>query len=176
MSMSPERFPRSSRWWSDYGMLLVLLLLGLVFSAMTYSEQHPTGEAAAAQLAGDIVQQFGRGAGVLVAAADHREDVAFADKLQADLTAAGVSVLELVKGEAKDGRQALRRIADSGERLDAIACNQTTASWSLFLTLDSDFPSLRGARIVTPRSYWWPNFLKPDNLLNIANQIAVIAI
>ena len=30
--------------------------------------------------------------------------------------------------------------------------------------------------VVTPQSYVWPNFLKADNLLNIANQIAVIAI
>jgi ribose transport system permease protein len=29
---------------------------------------------------------------------------------------------------------------------------------------------------VSPPPYRWPNFLKPDNLLNIANQIAVIAI
>jgi ribose transport system permease protein len=29
---------------------------------------------------------------------------------------------------------------------------------------------------VLPRSYRWPNFLKSENLLNIANQIAVIAI
>src|SRR4029077_8916246 len=35
---------------------------------------------------------------------------------------------------------------------------------------------LAGATIATPRSYVWPNFLKADNLLNIANQIAVIAI
>jgi ribose transport system permease protein len=30
--------------------------------------------------------------------------------------------------------------------------------------------------LMQPRSYKWPNFLKRDNLLNIANQIAVIAI
>ena len=30
--------------------------------------------------------------------------------------------------------------------------------------------------MITPGSYKWPNFLKSENLLNIANQIAVIAI
>jgi ribose transport system permease protein len=30
--------------------------------------------------------------------------------------------------------------------------------------------------VITPASYRWPNFLKSENLLNIANQIAVIAI
>jgi len=172
----PERFARSSRLWSDYGMLFVLLLLCGAFGVVTYSEQYPTGEAAARQLAADILQRFGHDARVLVAAQDHREDVAFANKLQSDLTAAGAAVQEVVKGEAKDARQALGRLSDSGARLDVIACNQTTASWLVFAHLESDFPALRGARVVTPRSYWWPTFLKPDNLRNVANQIAVIAI
>jgi ribose transport system permease protein len=42
--------------------------------------------------------------------------------------------------------------------------------------LKNDFPALGDPRIITPRSYKWPNFLKAENLLNIANQIAVIAI
>ncbi len=29
---------------------------------------------------------------------------------------------------------------------------------------------------MTPHRYWWPNFLKADNLRNVADQIAVIAI
>ena len=40
----------------------------------------------------------------------------------------------------------------------------------------SDFPGLGTPRLIAPRSHRWPNFLKPANLLNIANQIAVIAI
>jgi ribose transport system permease protein len=40
----------------------------------------------------------------------------------------------------------------------------------------TDFPAAGDPRIIAPRSYRWPNFLKSENLLNIANQIAVIAI
>ena len=31
-------------------------------------------------------------------------------------------------------------------------------------------------KIMSPESFGWPNFLKSSNLLNVANQIAVIAI
>src|SRR5262249_40838107 len=38
------------------------------------------------------------------------------------------------------------------------------------------YPPLASSRLLTPPTYSWPNFLKADNLLNITNQIAVIAI
>jgi ribose transport system permease protein len=46
----------------------------------------------------------------------------------------------------------------------------------VFADLESDFPGLGVPVIIKPERYHWPNFLKSDNLLNIANQIAVIAI
>jgi ribose transport system permease protein len=85
-------------------------------------------------------------------------------------------VLATVKGEPKDARQALHRIAGSGGKLDAIACTQTTGAWLVFADLKTDFPELANARLLKPHGYKWPNFLKSENLLNIANQIAVIAI
>ena len=39
-----------TRLLSDYGMLLVLLLLCALFSVLTLADQHPAGEAAARQL------------------------------------------------------------------------------------------------------------------------------
>jgi ribose transport system permease protein len=38
------------------------------------------------------------------------------------------------------------------------------------------FPTLGDVQTFTPQPYRWPNFLKAENLLNVANQIAVIAI
>jgi ribose transport system permease protein len=96
--------------------------------------------------------------------------------LHARLAAAGGEV-EIVRGEPRDALAALKRIAASPQpKLDLIACTQATAGWLVFSELATDFPALGTPRIVKPRSYSWPNFLKTDNLLNIANQIAVIAI
>jgi len=88
----------------------------------------------------------------------------------------GLVVVDTVKGQPTDARQALVRIAEGGGKLQVIAGNQTTASWSVLEEAGTSFPALSGVKLVWPRSYRWPNFLKADNLLNIANQIAVIAI
>ncbi|MDB5172040.1 MAG: sugar-transporting ATPase [Phycisphaerales bacterium] len=161
---------------SDHGMILVLLLLCAFFSAVTYSEQSPIGEAAAGQIAGAIKSQFGKAPRVLIVARDQSDDAAFAKKLDATLAAAGAEVLAVVKGEPKDARDALQKIAASGGRLDVIACTESTAAWLVFSDLKADFPLLGAPRLLKPQSYRWPNFLKSENLLNIANQIAVIAI
>lgn len=165
-----------SRLISDYGILLGLLLLCAYYSYVTWDEQHPTGSAAGIQLAETISGSFGREATVLVLARDSKEDIAFADSLERRLADAGLNVLASVKGQPRDARNALDTLARPGVRLDAIACNDTTARWAVLDNLEGKWPSLGSPRIVTPASYWWPNFLKGENLLNIANQIVVIAI
>ncbi|MEA3209736.1 MAG: ribose transport system permease protein [Chthoniobacter sp.] len=163
-------------YFTDYGMIFVLILLCAFFSAVTYSEQSPTGEAAAKQLASELRKQPGKGGRVLIAVRSQADDAVFARKLEAELSAAGLVVSGVVSGEPKDAREALQKLAATGAKLEAIACNQATASWLVFSDLKADFPTLGNPRIVKPRSYQWPNFLKSENLLNIANQIAVIAI
>lgn len=166
------------RLLTDHGMVLVLALLCSLFSVLTLSDQAPTGEAAAAQVAETLHHQFGKAPRVLIAVRDQPDDAAYASALQSLLSAPrfGAQAVQAVHGEPKDAREALLRIARSGERLDAIACTQATGAWLVFSNLKTDFPALGEPQIVTPRSYRWPNFLKAENLLNIANQIAVIAI
>jgi ribose transport system permease protein len=159
----------------DYGMLLVLGLLAVFFSAVTLDEQQPTPAAGARQLAGDIAREFSVGAKVLIVVRPVREDNELAEQLGAALGARGLAV-ETVKGLPTDARAALARIAEGGGRLDVIAANHETARWAVLREAGTTFPTLRAAKLVWPRSHRFPNFLKPDNLLNIANQIAVIAI
>lgn len=165
-----------SRFVTDYGMLFVLVLLCAFFSAATYSEQSPTGEAAARQVAAAIEQHFGKSPRVLIAARNQPDDAMFAKSLDTRLNASGAQVLAVVRGEPKDARESLQKVAAAGGRLDVIACTQATAGWLVFSDLKTDFPALGTPQIVEPRTTRWPNFLKSENLLNIANQIAVIAI
>jgi ribose transport system permease protein len=166
----------ASRFLSEYGMIFALLLLCAFFSVVTNSEQFPTGEGAATQVAASIEKQFGKTARVLIVARDQSDDAAFAARVERDLAASGAQVLAVVKGEPKDAREALQKIVATGGKLDAIAGTPSTGAWLVFSDLKTDFPALGDPQIVTPRSYRWPNFLKSENLLNIANQIAVIAI
>lgn len=165
-----------TRTMTDYGMFVVLLILCIFFSAVTFTEQAASGLAAASQLHSIITKQFDVGARVLISASTQSNDPAFADDLERQLREAGFAVLGTIKGGPKEARQALEEIQLKGERLDAIACSQASSSWLVFTDLAADFSALGAPRILKPTSYRFPNFLKTDNVLNIANQIAVIAI
>ena len=167
---------RIGRLLSQYGMLLVLFALCVVFSIATNGEQSPTGATAARELAEKITGQAGPGARVLIAMRDMPDDAALADALQRDLEASGAKVLAVVRGDPKDARRVLDRLNAAGERIDVVAGTQVTGQWLVFADLKADFPALGDPRIVVPQNYRWPSFLKAENLLNIANQIAVIAI
>jgi ribose transport system permease protein len=165
-----------SRFLADYGMLLVLLLLCLYYSYATYAEQDPSGAAGGEQLARTILKQTGKSAKVLIVARNTPEDATFADTLGQRLTEAGMTEIATVKGQPADARAALQRIADSGGKLDLLAANQATHTWAVLQDTDRIFPTLGPVPVLSPARYRWPNFLKADNLLNVANQIVVIAI
>ncbi len=157
-------------------MVLVLVLLCAAFSGLTLEEQPATGPAAAARLAATLRGELPGRPRVLVVVRPRPDEEAFATAVAADLTAAGAEVVEVVRGEPAAARAALERQAATGTRLDAVVGTQATTGWLVFANLPQDFPALGTPRLFTPAAFRWPNFLKRDNLLNIANQIAVIAI
>jgi ribose transport system permease protein len=157
-------------------MVLVLLLLCGFFAVVTCNEQFPTGAAAARQLASAIAADSGRQAGALIVVGEGGEDASFASELRDRLQERGVAVVGTVRGQPSDARLALTRLGERGERVGAFACSQATSSWGVYDQMQGRFPSLAGARVFKPEGYLWPDFLKAANLLNIANQIAVIAI
>lgn len=161
---------------AGHGILLVLLLLCLFFSVVTYSEQSPTGAKAFRGVAEAVFERAGERAWVLIVASNQPSDSGFAEGVEREMVRRGMSVLGVVRGEPKDARDALVRVSSEGARLDAIACTQSAGAWRVFSDLGSDFPALGAPIVILPQSYGWPNFLKAENLLNISNQIAVIAI
>ena len=168
--------PGLRRLLSDYGMLAVLVLIGLVFSVLTLEEQPATDAAAARRLVAAISRQVPAGGRVLVAVRPTSEDGRLADALVTELSAAGLDVADVVRGEPQAVRASLDRLAKAGGKVDAVAATERTASWLVLSEMGELFPTLGQPPIVVPDSVVWPNFLKADNLLNIANQIAVIAI
>ncbi|QDU61896.1 Ribose transport system permease protein RbsC [Planctomycetes bacterium Pan216] len=160
----------------EHGMLVVLVGLCLYFSVATWAEQHPTGPEAARSLADLVAGETLPKASVLIVVQQGRTETEFAETLGDELEEQGLTVAGLVQGRPSDARRALERIAASSGKLGAIACTETTASWGLIAQLGEQFPHLKEVRVFQPQGYYWPNFLKTDNLLNIANQIAVIAI
>ena len=164
------------RLGSDYGMLAVLILLGVVFSGLTLEEQPATDAAAARRVAQAIRRQVPGAARVLVAVRPTPEDGLLAESLRREIAAAGMETADVVRGEPQAVRAALEKIVASGGRVDAVAATERTGSWLVLTEMKEIFPALGAPPIFLPESYRWPTFLKRDNLLNIANQIAVIAI
>lgn len=157
----------------QFSRVIVLLVLCGLFSVLTLTEVMPRGAAAGREVAAQVE----KGARVLVAVrGGQAEDSAFASAAEAELRNRGASVLAVVQGEPRDARAALRRIAEAGGGLDYIAGTDVTAGWLVFSDLGADFPSMKDARVLQPRSTRWPVFLTAENLLNVASQIAVIAI
>lgn len=160
----------------EYGMFLVLLLLCAFFSIVTYSEQSSTGEAGADQVTSAILQRANSADKVLIVTRRQSDDIRFADRLQRNLVSSGVQIAGVIQGEPQDARVAMERLVQQHQKIAFVACSQAAASWRVFANIPADFPNLGNPQLIRPTPYYWPNFLKFDNLLNISNQIAVIAI
>ena len=99
---------------SDYGMLAVLLLLGLVFSGLTLEEQSSSDAAAARRVAAAIRRDCPERPRVLVAVRGTPEDGLFADALRRELDGVGAEVVDVVRGEPQAARAALEKLAQAG--------------------------------------------------------------
>jgi ribose transport system permease protein len=161
---------------ADYGMVLVLLLLCAFFTVVTWAEQYPAGAPAARQAADKILAATGGKARVLIVVRDSPKDETFAALLRAQLEEKGVTVVDVVIGQPPKARELIAAKLESGANIDVFACSRASSAWGIYQRLGEDFPQVKDAQVIRPDSFYWPNFLKTDNLLNIANQIAVIAI
>ena len=161
---------------TDYGMIVVLLALGLYYSWVTWEEQHPTGMSAATDVATQIISEYDASVRIMLVGRANAEDRLFIDSLQSQLQNAGHTIQAKINGAPADARAALEQAQEQGTPIDIIAGNQVTMSWAVFKNIGSRFPITKNTRFHQPRSYHWPNFLKQENLLNVANQIVVIAI
>ena len=161
---------------SDYGMLGVLGVLCVFFSLITFENQQPVGRDAADRLLVQIQNQF-ETPGVAVLAGKGSDDGRdFVSQLEEQLIQEGWKVEAKIAGSPIDLGKALGQAGENKLRVILLACEQSFADLPLVENLKTTSPGLSQMKVLSPDSYGWPNFLKTSNLLNIANQIAVIAI
>jgi ribose transport system permease protein len=146
-----------------------------VLSVLTLKPQHADDPTAAHRLAHRLQGSFNQGDHVLIVVRSHAGDQAFAAALDKELRASQLDSTVVI-GTPRDARAALEQIAGEKKRLAAIIGNSVTASWLVLSNVEQSFPQLGPVPVIHPQPYSWPTFLKTDNLLNVANQIAVIAI
>lgn len=162
-----------ARLFSHYGMGLVLVLLCVYYSLVTIRERKLTGAEAGQQLAKRL--RSSNASHVLIVARETDEDRGFVGVLEASLQGRGIEITT-VQGEPRDARVALERLAAAGRPLHVIATTPDCAVWTILQNARVRFPSLGKPEIAVPEVRRWPAFLTRQNLLNVANQIAVVAI
>jgi ribose transport system permease protein len=171
-----------SRLFDEYGSVLVLLLLCAYYSYATLSEKNPITPAAGRQLAQTIAAEHGANASVVIVVRTTTQDRAFAEAIESELLELGATVLETVHASsARDASPNLERLAEEHPRIDAIATNNPCSIWgplqeSTLSEMSAERPALSETRVHKPQSYMWPSFLTRENLVNVVNQNADIAI
>lgn len=168
------------RVYNEYGVVLVLLGLCIFFSFATWAEQHPRGGAAGRQVARKIValaqKSPSKGRLAIIVCGTTDEERAFASTAEKHLSGHGMTAVAVLQGEPSTVRSKILELANKEHYPEWLACSPDVAKWALWQNLHQLHGRLAHVAVVSPTSYWWPNFLKIDNLLNITNQIAVIAI
>ncbi len=161
---------------SDYGMFFVLLLLCVLFSVLTLKEQTPEGSAAVALLTEQINNEFKKSDIILAVGAVNKNSASFAEELGEELEKEGFSNTKVVVGVPRDLRLALDDIRAKGNELAAIATSGDVTKWGVIEQIPEKYPEFSGCKMLAPKSYIWPVFLKRSNLLAIVDRIVVIAL
>jgi ribose transport system permease protein len=157
---------------SNYGMLGILIILAVLFSILTLRDQYPVGENAAKSLFKELSVNP-HDSGILILARDTGDDSIFAASLNKMLIDHGFKATTTISGEPAVIRNQIKLITDS-MKINFIATSLSSSP--VAYSIKEEMPQFANASIVRPSPYRWPTFLLPDNLRNVANQIAVIAI
>ena len=164
------------RLLSDYGMILVLGALCILFSVLTLKKQSPQSDAAAIQLAMKITKQFDKSDTIVVAGAVNTDSSQFANTIADELKKSEFTNIILSVGTPRDLRITLDNLAESNSPPAAIATAGDTLKWPMVDSITVKYPTFVDCKVLTPKSRVWPDFLKSTNLLAIVDRIVVIAI
>src|SRR5437016_2428587 len=156
-----------SQLLSNYGMGIVLLLLCAYYSYATIRIRQLSGADAVDDVARQITAAKPNPLILLVAglSADDREFTSLISKKLA---------ISKTANDPPSTRAMIQEAIASGRAPDFIIVTEDSNKW-LPRVLER-IPAAKDAAVIVPRSYKWPDFLQKTNLINIANQIVVIAV
>jgi ribose transport system permease protein len=161
-------------WLSRYSILAILIGLCVAFSMATLTKQQPNANDAAEQILRAL--RAGPSQGILVVSSDSRDDREFGDAFRQKWGAIEKNdpsrTVSYAAGTPQDVRKAIDGSSD--ERL-TLVLSPDTRNWKLFEGVAQKFPK-KELRLVASEPVLWPNFLKYQNLINVVNQIVIIAI
>jgi ribose transport system permease protein len=136
----------------------------------------PEGSVAAARLVEQINNEFKKSDIILVVGAVNTGSGPFAEAMFKDLREEGFSNVDKVVGIPRDLRLKLDDIRAQGGVLAAIATTGDVPKWLVIELMSEKYPEFSDCKVLAPKSYMWPVFLKRSNLLAIVDRIVVIAL
>ncbi|WP_254512157.1 ABC transporter permease [Anatilimnocola floriformis] len=161
------------RWlWRDQAMLLALAALVITLSILTWDRQSVSGSSAGQRLGKQAVARVKRGGAVAIVTRSTAADTAFLEAAAREITKAEIIIAAQSQGEPADALDALRA---AKQPIELVIATEIAGTWPAVQKW-SERNKPAPVPILTPQPYYFPNFLKSANLLNISNQIAVIAI
>ena len=111
---------------------------------------------------------------VVIAARLSQEDRTFVATLKRLLEHKGFSSVTIAQGDPASVRAEIEKLASRDTPIDAFV---TIRAYEPFVSrIIEQFPTTEKKPVFAPPSYRWPTFLLTANLMNVANQIVVIAI
>jgi ribose transport system permease protein len=160
---------------SEYGNVLVLLLLCIVVSVVTLKRQSATSSVAAKELSLEVAKENPKGAKVLVLVRIGDGASRFAQALEDGLSAAGLQVVGSVVGIPSEVRS---RLLSQKEDLVAVVTGEHMGDYCTkhLAGLATQNEALVQTKSYQTETYLWPDFLKKGNLLNVLKQVSVVAI
>ena len=161
---------------NDYGMVFVLLGLGLVFSILTIKEQVPDNDTAIAQLMTRVRRECKAEDVIVVAGAARKDSAEFASKMGEQLTKEGFNNARVVVGIPSDLRAVLDELQSRGAKPAVLIAGRDVMKWRVLDHIPTQYPEFAACKVMTPETRLWPDFLKPSNLLAIVDRIVVIAV
>jgi ribose transport system permease protein len=164
---------RVSTWWrsliTDYGMALVLFGMITTLTGLTWKRQPPGLESAAEQLLA-VAQRTDRP--IWLVGSTSEEDRRLIDRLRGAIPASRVT--KMVLGGPPDFRRAAQE-RPAGAPTPLLLCSSQAGGWSIVSELAERLPGWEGVEVAVPNEVSGSSFLKRENLINVANQITVIA-
>lgn len=161
--------------FSEYGMLGVLLFLCLACSLATISQQQPVDAWTADALAAKVAGKHPGGAAIVVGL-DNGEERKFVAAVAEGLKQRGVTVVAAVNGLPSDTKEAIKGAVARGQPIDVAVSSLGASTQTVLQPQGYRSPLVEKMYVEAPRAYYWPTFLLAGNLMNIIEQVSIIAI
>lgn len=158
----------------EYGNAFVLLMLCLLVSLVTIEKQSATSSSAAQELVDDVFNDLGADSNVSILLHKGKGVSTFSKDLESALMAKGIRVIDVVVGKPIDARNSL--LSTEGSLAAVIVTERMSVLASKLPEIAKENQALQKTETYRTKEYYWPNFLKRDNLFNVLKQVSVVAI